>query len=147
MTRSTIYLARLSGIFALVMVTAMGARGSAAMLALVQDSSVMLVLAMLSVGAGLAIILAHNRWQGGALPVAVTVLGWWIFIKGVVLLLAPQSMLVDVVARIQGEGLFTLSLLPGLMAGILLTWLGFEPHIDGDRADPGFSWLDGTGHR
>lgn len=42
---------------------------------------------------GLAVVSAHNVWEGGALPVTVTVLGWAILIKGAIYLLLPAGML------------------------------------------------------
>ena len=36
--------------------------------------------------AGLAIVLGHNVWSGGALPVVVTLSGWLALLKGVSLL-------------------------------------------------------------
>jgi hypothetical protein len=37
-------------------------------------------------------IIGHNIWSGGALPVAVTLFGWLIFAKGLALLLVPPEM-------------------------------------------------------
>jgi len=56
----------------------------------------MLVYAIFSLAAGLAIILGHSVWSGGALPVIVTLVGWLIFAKGVVVLLLvkPETFIV-----------------------------------------------------
>jgi hypothetical protein len=40
---------------------------------------------------GLAIVIGHNVWSGGALPVIVTLFGWIILIRGVVLLFPSPS--------------------------------------------------------
>jgi hypothetical protein len=34
------------------------------------------VMGLISLSAGLAIVLAHNIWSGGVLPVVVTICGW-----------------------------------------------------------------------
>jgi hypothetical protein len=44
---------------------------------------------MLSLLAGLAIVMAHNRWSGGW-PVIITVLGWLMVIGGVIRIVVPQ---------------------------------------------------------
>ena len=44
---------------------------------------------VLSLLAGLAIVLAHNRWSGGW-PVIITVLGWLMVIGGVIRIVVPQ---------------------------------------------------------
>jgi hypothetical protein len=36
----------------------------------------MLFSGMVATSAGLAVVLAHNIWNGGALPVVVTLVGW-----------------------------------------------------------------------
>jgi len=44
---------------------------------------------VLSLLAGLAIVIAHNRWSGGW-PVIITVLGWLMVIGGVIRIVVPQ---------------------------------------------------------
>jgi len=40
---------------------------------------------------GLAMVLAHNVWWGGALPVVVTLLGWTNLLKGLLFLFLPTE--------------------------------------------------------
>jgi hypothetical protein len=58
---------------------------------LVHNTPLMLVCALLGMTAGLAIILSHNVWSGGGLPIIVTVAGWLALIKGLILLLLPPA--------------------------------------------------------
>ena len=44
---------------------------------------------VLSLLAGLAIVITHNRWSGGW-PVIITVLGWLMVIGGVIRIVVPQ---------------------------------------------------------
>src|SRR5262249_2206879 len=76
MSTLTIYLARLIGLSAVLLVVALLARGNALIMATVADGPVMLVYAIFSLAAGLAIILGHNVWSGGEVPVIVTLVGW-----------------------------------------------------------------------
>jgi hypothetical protein len=61
------------------------------MKAIVQDRPLLFVCGLLGFTAGLAIVLAHNVWSGGVLPVVVTLFGWAALIKGVLLLLLPPE--------------------------------------------------------
>ncbi len=51
----------------------------------------MLFSGMVATAAGLAVVIAHNVWSGGALAVAVTIAGWAALLKGLVLLTVPAS--------------------------------------------------------
>ncbi len=126
MSRSTLILARLIGVFAIVVVAAMLVRGSAAVETLVSDNSVMLVLAMISVAAGLAIVLAHNVWSGGTLPVVVTLVGWLILAKGLLLLFLPPAVLGDLLASMHYGEHYYLYFVPALVIGFYLIWAGFD---------------------
>ncbi|HXQ83420.1 MAG TPA: hypothetical protein VN769_05080 [Xanthobacteraceae bacterium] len=44
---------------------------------------------VLSLLAGLAVVMAHNRWSGGW-PIIITVLGWLMVIGGVIRIVVPQ---------------------------------------------------------
>ena len=58
---------------------------------LVQRPSSLLICAVLAMTAGLAIVLNHNVWRGGALPILVTLIGWLALAKGLILLLLPPA--------------------------------------------------------
>ena len=67
--------------------------------AAVADGPVMLVYAIISLAAGLAMILGHNVSSGGALPVAVTLVGWLILAKGLLLPLVTTEALKQLFTR------------------------------------------------
>ena len=59
---------------------------------IVQTPPLLFVAGLMGMTAGLAIVLAHNVWSGGALPVIVTLFGWASLIKGMLLLvLSPDT--------------------------------------------------------
>ena len=66
-------------------------RGSAIIETTVADRPVMLVYAITSLAMGIAMVLGHNVWSGGALPVAVTLVGWLILAKGLLLCFLRQK--------------------------------------------------------
>ena len=125
MSTLTIYLARLIGLSTLLLAAAVLLRGNALIMATVADGPVMLVYAVISLAAGLAIILGHNVWSGGALAVIVTVVGWLIFVKGLVLLLITPETSAQLLERMHYGEHFTLYVLPGLIIGLYLTYGGF----------------------
>ena len=85
----------------------------------------MLAFALLSPAAGLAMILTHNVWSGGVLPVAVTLVGWLIFAKGLLLLFCNPDVLAPLFDRIQSGGQSTIYVVPAFAIGVYLTWAGF----------------------
>ena len=80
----TIFLARLLGLFLLAVSLSLFLRRPevlATISALIQDAPLLLILSMTALVAGLAIVLSHNIWSGGALPVVVTLFGWIILLR------------------------------------------------------------------
>ena len=60
---------------------------------MIDDPGFLLLSGALRTIAGLAIILGHDVWIGGFLPVAVTLFGWLLFFAGLPLLLAAPEQL------------------------------------------------------
>jgi hypothetical protein len=90
----TIYLSRLLGLFLLVLAAAeVTQRATLAVTAMELASSpaLLLISGMLTLVAGLAMVLGHNVWRGGAMAVVVTVLGWLLLVKGVALVVIPPA--------------------------------------------------------
>ena len=125
MSTLTIFLARLIGVSAVLLAAALFERGNTLIMATLADRPVMLVYAIFSLAAGLAIILGHNVWSGGALPVIVTSIGWLIFAKGLVLLLLPPGTLNTFIERMHYSEHYPLYLVPALIIGLYLTYAGF----------------------
>lgn len=125
MSRLTVFLARFIGLFTLLLLAGLLMRGSATIEAAVADQPVMLVYAIISLATGLVMILGHNVWSGGALPVVVTLVGWLILAKGLLLLALPPEAMSGLFGRMHyGEHMY-LYFAPALVIGIYLTWAGF----------------------
>jgi hypothetical protein len=58
-----------------------------------ESPGLILVTGILTISGGAATIVGHNVWSGGALPVAVTLLGWVALIKGIAIMAAPPRVL------------------------------------------------------
>jgi hypothetical protein len=125
MSRLTVFLARLIGLFTVLLIGALLLRGGAMVQTAIADKPLMFTYAIISLALGLAMILAHNVWSGGALPVVVTLVGWLIFAKGLLLLFLTPEALTQLFERMQyGEHMY-LYVAPSLVIGLYLTWAGF----------------------
>jgi hypothetical protein len=86
-----------------------------------------------SLAAGLAMILGHNVWSGGTLPVVVTLVGWLILAKGLLLFFVTPEALTQLLERMQYGEHYSLYIAPSLVIGLYLTWAGFTaPHANAD---------------
>ena len=126
MSRLTVFLARFIGLFTVLLMVALVVRGSATVETAVADAPVMLDYAIISLAAGLAMILGHNVWSGGALPVVVTLVGWLILAKGIMLLSVTPEALQQIFDHMQYGEHYYLYLTPSLAIGLYLTWAGFS---------------------
>ena len=121
----TIYLGRLIGLYCIFIAVAMMSHKQAAvmtMTALIHDAPVLFVVAVLAMVAGLAIILAHNTWSGGALPIVVTLVGWISLIKGLIFLLLPPETSVAYFEALRYGQFFYVYMSITLVLGIFLTF-------------------------
>jgi len=94
MSSRTTFLSKLLGYYAILVGLAMIVQKQAMvemMKELATSSAAIFTVGMIAIVVGLAMVLGHNVWRGGALPVVVTVLGWWSLIKGLVCLFLPQE--------------------------------------------------------
>ena len=129
MSNLTIYLARFIGLLALLVGVGCLVRGNALVEATVANGPVMLVYAVVSLAAGLAMILGHNRWSGGTLPLVVTLVGWLILAKGLLLLFVAPEVLTGLLGRMQYGEHYPFYVAPSLVIGLYLTWAGFAAPV------------------
>ena len=125
MSRLTVFLARFLGLFTVLLVVSLLVRGNAMVEAAVADGPIMLIYAILSLASGLAMVLGHNIWSGGALPKVVTSVGWLIFAKGLMLLFTSPEALKQLFDHMQYGKHYYLYLTPSLVIGLYLIWAGF----------------------
>jgi hypothetical protein len=95
MSSRTILLGKLIGFFCILFSLSMLAHKEAtvaAVTSLLHDVPLMFILGLIGLVTGLAMVLSHNVWSGGALPVIVTLFGWATLIKCLlVLFLSPEA--------------------------------------------------------
>jgi hypothetical protein len=102
----TLFLAKLIGATLIVFAGVIALRGQTILeiaRRMIDDPGVLLLSGALRTIAGLAIILGHDVWTGGFLPVSVTLFGWLLFFAGLPLLLAGPERLRRWVAAMKLE--------------------------------------------
>lgn len=124
----TVYLARLFGLGCLLMCAVFVARpkGSlAAITSMMESRGALLVTGIATMTAGLAAVIGHNVWSGGALTVVVTVLCWVSLIKGFAILAAPPEFLAALYRWMGYPGSFRLVMAIAAALSLWLTWAAF----------------------
>ena len=85
----------------------------------------MLFSGMVATAAGLAVVLGHNVWSGGALPVVATLVGWAALLKGIVLLLVPAERIAEAYKGMGFEKFFRAWMTAVLVLGLWITLEAF----------------------
>ncbi len=130
MSKLTIFLARSVGLFTLLLVAGFLVRGEAAIETTVADGPVMLSYAIISLAMGVAMVVGHNVWSGGALALVVTLVGWLILAKGFLLLVLSPEALSGMIHRMGYREHYPLLLAPAAVLGLYLTSGGFTSQPD-----------------
>ena len=125
MSRLTVFLARTLGLFMTLLVVGFWLRGGAGIEASVNDGPILLSYAIISLAMGVAMVVGHNVWSGGALALVVTLVGWLILAKGLVLLVVAPASVVAAMNQMQYMQHYPVFLAPAFVIGIYLAWAGF----------------------
>ncbi|MGC1380224.1 MAG: hypothetical protein WA814_04290 [Candidatus Baltobacteraceae bacterium] len=125
----TTFLARFMGLWVVVTVMSMVANRAATfatMEALFADPALMWITGVFTLGLGLALVLAHNRWSEGALAAIVTFYGWAATIKGLLFLCLPPTAQMAFYQGLHFEQYFYGYVLVALVLGGYLIYGGFN---------------------
>ena len=133
MSKLTIFLARSIGLFMVLLVAGFLVRGGTAIEATIEDEGVMISYAIISLAMGVAMVIGHNVWSGGALPVVVTLVGWLVLAKGFLLLVLAPDEMSAMVQRMGYAEHYRLLLMPALVLGLYLTWGGFTSQATDEK--------------
>jgi 1,4-dihydroxy-2-naphthoate octaprenyltransferase len=127
----TVYLGRLLGLFTLITsfwLLTERQNTLSTIPALLGDRPAMVIFAIIALAGGLAIVLAHNIWSGGVLPILVTLIGWVMLIRGVLFLFLPPEATLRILAAMQFERFFYIYLVIPFLLGLYLSYLAFTAH-------------------
>ena len=126
MSPRTIFLGRLIGLYCLLIGLTMVVRKQAMIemvTELMHNPPAAWLAGLLALTAGLAMVLGHNVWSGGALPVVVTLVGWMALLKGILFLLLPPDAEAGVFLQaLHYEQLFYMYTAISLLLGLYLTY-------------------------
>jgi len=129
MSPRTIFLSRLIGLSYILVALSMITRKQGTLelvTALLHNPSMIFIVGIMTLAAGLAMVLAHNIWSGGALAVVVTLVGWITLIKSLLFLFLPLEVEAGFFLRqLHYQQLFSLCAVVSLLLGIYLTYSGF----------------------
>jgi len=129
MSPLTIFLAKLLGLYCIILALAMMTRRQsavAAVKALIGNPPLLLLIEVLGLAGGLVMVIGHNIWSGGALPIVVTLAGWLMAIRGAGLLALSPDITIKVFNALHYEDLFYLYMGVTLVLGLYLTYAGFS---------------------
>ena len=128
MSPLTIYLGQFFGLSCLLLCAVLLARPRSvleAITALMESPGLLLVTGIFTMAAGVATIVGHNVWSGGALPVAVSALGWLMLVKGIALMAVPARALKAFYRALHYPERFRLFIVPSLVFSAWLTVTAF----------------------
>jgi len=130
MSPRTLFLSRLIGLYCILVGLSMMTHSQATVetvTALLQNPSMTLILGVITLAAGLAMVLAHNIWAGGTLVVVVTLVGWMALVKSLFFLFLPPEMETRLfLQKLHYQQLFYLYGAISLALGVYLTYGGFK---------------------
>jgi hypothetical protein len=130
MSPRTVFLGKFFGIYCTLVAMALLVRGRDIVdivTALLHNQPLLLILGVFTLLGGVALVLCHNVWTGGAFPIIVTLIGWITLIKGLLLLLlTPDKQVNFVLGGLRYGQLFYLYMAITLVLGLYLTHAAYR---------------------
>ncbi len=129
MSPRTIYLGKLLGLYCVIVALVMMSHKQVivdTMTTLVHDAPLLFFASLIAMVAGLGIVLGHNVWSGGALPIMVTLVGWTSLIKVVIFMFLPPATSVAYFEGLRYAQLFYFYMSLTLVIGVYLTYASFR---------------------
>ncbi len=129
MSPLTVFLGKLIGLYCIIVALALTAhkqRTVETVHALIRNPPLLLFVEVIALIAGMAMVLGHNIWSGGALPVIVTLIGWLVTIRGGALLVLSEDAKLRIFEAVRYEERFYVLMGATLILGIYLTFASFS---------------------
>ena len=74
---------------------------------------------------GLSVVLTHNIWNAGFLPLVITLIGWVLILRGILSMFVPGYGIARMISWLKVEEFSWLYAILVLVIGAYLTWAGF----------------------
>ncbi len=129
MSPLTVFLGKLIGLYCIIAPLALMRHKQstiASIRALIGNPPLLLLVEVIALITGLAMVLGHNIWSSGALAFVVTLIGWLVTIRGVVLLALPEDVKLKLFDALRYEDRFFIYMSAVLILGIYLTIAAFS---------------------
>ncbi len=129
MSPLTIFLAKFLGLYCIILPGMMMLRKQSAVAtiaAIIRNPPALFLIEIIGLAAGVAMIVGHNIWSGGALPIIVTLIGWLMTIRGIALLALSPAALSKVFEALRYEERFYVYMGVVAVLGLYLTVAGFS---------------------
>ena len=125
----TVFLSRLIGLYALIISISMLLH-KPAMVEIAGEVArappLLLIAGMFTLLAGISMVLAHNIWTGGMLPVVVTLIGWALFVRGIVLVFISPEGALGIYESLRFSQFYYVYVAILLLLGAYLSYEGFR---------------------
>ena len=128
MSPLTVFLAKFLGLYCIIVALVMMSRKQSAVAiinALIRNPPLLLFVEVIGLACGLAMVIGHNIWSGGALPIVVTLLERLMAIRGAGLLALSPDGIIKLFEGLRYERFFYLYMGGTLVLGLYLTIAGF----------------------
>jgi hypothetical protein len=125
---TTYFLARLIGLLLLPVGASMLLRKTLFMKALndiTGNSTSLFMAGIVLLLLGLSLVLTHNLWHAGFLPLVITLIGWILILRGIASMFVPGDGIARMIRWFRVEKFSWLYALLVLAIGAYLTWAGF----------------------
>jgi hypothetical protein len=119
------FYARLLGFYLVIISIGMFFRGDAIrdLISQTSHNTVMTSLGLFGLILGLAIVVSHQVWKGW--PIIITIVGYWIAIKGIIIIFYPEWIFKIVQVAWNGSNL-QIALGFDLILGLILLFCGYK---------------------
>jgi hypothetical protein len=92
---------------------------------LTENRTALFMVGVLLLLAGLSVVLIHNIWRSGFLPLVITLIGWILILRGIASMFVPGDGIVRLIRVMKVEEFSWLYAILVLSIGASLTWAGF----------------------
>jgi vacuolar-type H+-ATPase subunit I/STV1 len=128
MHRNTVFLARFIGAFTIIETVLMlvyREHAQQRIYDVLYDRALAFTYGLITLAIGLAMVTAHNVWKGGLLPVVVTIVGWLLLIRGIVLQVITPELAQKALQTLSFEPFYYAYLIVPLVLGAYLFIVGW----------------------
>jgi hypothetical protein len=128
MSPLTIFLGKLIGLAMLLMCLSLATRPKSSLAtvsAMMEQTGLLMITGMITMTAGLALVVGHDVWSGPPLTFAVTIIGWMTLLKGMAILAVPTTNLAVFYRALNYPRSLAAVMWLGAVIGAWMTWAAF----------------------